>query len=83
MERGDKGAWKRSRQRRPVDRRVGPARCGNVEASALMQRFSIVVVSERRVISPRYFSYTRYSRFEKRSERYCVLCFVEIYVEST
>lgn len=26
MERGDKGAWKRSRQRRPVDRRVGPPR---------------------------------------------------------
>lgn len=30
LERGDKGAWKRSWQRRPVDRRVGPAKCGNV-----------------------------------------------------
>lgn len=30
LERGDKGAWKRSWQRRPVDRRVGPARRGNV-----------------------------------------------------
>jgi len=27
---GDKGAWKRSWQRRPVDRRVGSARCGNI-----------------------------------------------------
>lgn len=30
LERGDKGAWKRSWQRRSVDRRVGPARRGNV-----------------------------------------------------
>lgn len=30
VERGDKGAWKRSWQRCPVDRRVGPARHGNV-----------------------------------------------------
>lgn len=29
LERGDKGAWKRNRQRCPVDRRVGPARRGN------------------------------------------------------
>lgn len=30
LERGDKGAWERNWQRRPVDRRVGSARRGNV-----------------------------------------------------